>query len=246
MTQIAHARRFDNTDDYLEMADGDLLGAYGPLTFAFIIKPISDTGANRNIINLDDSNNVQMLLHDINGVSPWWNSGSDYSANSFCAASNGWMLIAYTKNSGASTGRFHKYVYGTSTWTHVNSTNGTKTDPPTVTSGYECFIGYRQPQGIQPMNADLALLGVWRGVALSDGELEAMSADLASWVAESPNALWLFNQTEVTETVLDLAGSADEIARAGTSVQSISDLPFDVGGEAAVAATFHPARRRGR
>jgi hypothetical protein len=226
VTTIANTRSFDGVDDQITFADGTLMGNFTALTFAAIIKPHSDLNALRKVFSFHGSNPSIFFLHEFNGITPFLNFSQNYSNNSFAAAANGWMLLAITKADGNAIPRFHKYVYGTSTWTHTDSSNFSP-DPATTDSSYDFIVGYAG--GSNPLDCDVAWVGVWRGTALTDGQLEGMEDSTTNIEALSPTSSWLFNQTAVGTTVQDRIGTSHESSRTGTTVISTADLAFDVG-----------------
>lgn len=122
--------------------------------------------------------------------------------------------------------RMHLYSYTAEAWTHGDG-NG-NTDSLSTISG---TIGFGSNDFGESFDGLIAAAAVWVGDALSDGECETLSDTLASWMALSPDAAWLFNQESTATPVEDLIGTADQTALNGTSAVEISDLPFDIGGD---------------
>jgi hypothetical protein len=224
MAQITHARTFNGSTDFLEMAIGGLDSSLTSMSVVSIVSPV-DAGTFRDILVIETPTGFAFGLGSTSNELYYFNGAAlANSSGNFADEANGWMVIAVTKPSGTSTVRWHKYVYDTDTWTH--EADGTSlAQPTTPTSASEVYIG-----GQSSFNGMIACLGYWATDELSDGELEGMPDTLASWSALSPDALWLLNQASVATTVEDLAGTSDEIGRTGTTATAVNDLPFDVGG----------------
>jgi hypothetical protein len=231
MTQIAYARTFDGDDDYIEVADGSLVGEVNGLTLAAIIKSSSDIGA-RTVHAISDPDGYDLFLGDNDGGIVAFYNGVNTNASGTVVATTamGWCLVAITKADGNTTPRFHCFQYGGS-WVHANG-NFAQSDPTGMGSTSECFIGAFAPSE-ETFNGKIACVGVWLGTVLSDGQLEGLTDDIAAWEALSPTSLWLLDQDDVTTTILDRTGTSDQIARVGTTATAVSDLAFDVGGEPA-------------
>ena len=232
MAQIAHARTFDGVDDFLEMSIGGLDASLTSMSIVSIIKPV-DAAVFRDILVVEDPFGFAFSLGSSTQELYFYNGASLVNSSGFFAeASNGWMVIALTKPSGSSVVRWHKYVYGTTTWTHEADVTSIA-QPTTPTNLSNVYIG-----GQTEFNGMIACLGYWATTALSDEQLEGMTASLSSWETLSPDSLWLLNQSSVTTTVEDRVGTSDEIARTGTTATSISDLPFDIGGPTTITMNY--------
>jgi len=224
VTQIAHARTFDGVDDFLEMSIGGLDAALTSMSIVSIIKPV-DAAVFRDILVVEDPLGFAFGLGPTSQELYFYNGVAlDDSSGNFADAANGWMIIALTKPSGSSVVRWHKYVYGTQTWTHEAGATSLA-QPATPTSLTNIYIG-----GQTEFNGMIACLGYWPTVALSDGTLESMVSLLSAWEATSPGALWLLDQSSETIAVDDRIGSADQVNRTGTTATAISDLDFYIGG----------------
>lgn len=244
MTQIAHARRFDGSDE-IQVNALDYEGvAIGDMSWVFIVKPRIDAYIhglisltetdNANLWQLFIFNNAEQLAF-YNGVELAQSSGD------FAEAAMGWMLLAATKANGTSTIRWHKYRYDTTTWTHED--DDAPTDEGGAVGPFDVTMRLGNSAFSEFLDGDLACVAVYNSL-LSDGNLESMTDDIASWEALSPTSLWLLNQDDVGDPVLDRVGNADQVAITGTSVVSISDLSFDVGGSVEKQSFFINRKRR--
>ena len=134
------------------------------------------------------------------------------------ALTPGWYLVAFTKASGTVIPRAHIYRYDTGTWVHeaagsaiANQTLGTT----------EAQIGASLADG-QLWNGDVELAGFW-DVELTDAQIEMLPFGLTPWFQENPKALWLLDQADVAQTVMDLTGGgANQTAIVGTTVATAS------------------------
>ena len=233
MGQIAHARTFDGVDDILEMAVGGLTATITAMTVAAIIKPI-DAAAYRDVLVIEDPFGFAFGLHSTDGIYFYDGTSLSESAADLAQESNDWMIVAATAPGGVYNTRWHRYIYSTSSWTHVDD-EIIGTLPTTPTGLSNVYIG-----GQTKFNGMIACLGYWSGIALSDGQLESIEASIEAWEALSPNSLWLLNQIDTAIIVEDRIGTSDEIARTGTTVTEIDDLAFDIGEK----QSFFMSRRR--
>jgi hypothetical protein len=226
VAQIAHARTFDSTDDYLLMADGGLITAITDMTVAAIIR-INDEADYRSIMAIPPDS-FEFMVNPVNALSLYNGSVTQQTDIDYVTEAMDWLLVAVTKTNGTVTPRWHRYTYGTTTWDHQDDSSSiANAATPQATS--EVYIGTYDPT-TDLFNGEIAVVGFWNSTVLSDGQLEGLTDDIAAWEALSPASLWLLNQSDVTTTVEDLTGTSDEIGRVGTTATAVSDLPFDVGG----------------
>lgn len=179
--------------------------------------------------------------------------GGDYYMSSqepvLAAAStaDGWHLVAGTKASGTVTPRFHKYVYGTATWTHSNA-GGTMPNGTAVGGGDTLQIG-RWGTASMRLAAQIEIAAVWNR-ALSDAEIENLAFTMQAWQTTNPVAGWLLNQGTTTTQILDWTGGGANItggaANVGTDSVPVfsyrtSILVSQPAGSGATDATATPA-----
>lgn len=221
---MATGRTFDGTDDRITLAPGACTTAFGPATVVAIIKRNSTVdneiiggfdGAGATdftwIMGLDDNaagNDLYLFIPDV---------GSVLAPTIAVPNSDNWVLIAITKASGTVAPRFHEYVYDTDTWTHENGASNIANGPATSNRLQLGEVG-------DFFGGDLLICGFWTSV-LSDVAIETLKDSLSAWEALTPTGLWLLNQTNVADDVLDLTGGgANETAITGTTVGT-NDLP---------------------
>jgi hypothetical protein len=126
------------------------------------------------------------------------------------AVADGWVLVAFTKPTGTSTVRFHKYVFATDTWTHENG--GTNA-------------------AVNQLDGDIAAAAIWSQTQLTDAQIESLAGSFMAWWQIQPSGMWILDQDVVTQKVRDLTGGgADENARITTIVAS-SSCPLGYGQE---------------
>jgi hypothetical protein len=206
--------------DYITMSAGAASGIDGgPVTLALLWKADSVTDAGL----ITGRNGSAANVVDVN---PFSGDGLNYFAaggfTSTSAWTSGvWYLSAWTKANGSAAVRSHTYNYTTTTWIHAN--HGSVSDSvngPVV----DWRIG--MIAGSDRLDGKIAAAGVW-GSVLADLALEGMTATLASWLAQSPLALWGLNQGSVATNVVDLTGGgADQIDISGTNVSADEPAPW--------------------
>lgn len=143
-------------------------------------------------------------------------------------AANGYVLLAGTKVSGTATPRFHQYIYGTNVWTHQNGNQGIVGDGAGATTTCElgAFFGT-----FDPLDGDIAVAAVFPTV-LTDDQTELLAHSLMAWHSFTPEALWVLDQSSITQKVVDLTGGgADESAISGTTVATTSVPGFTYGAD---------------
>ncbi len=132
-----------------------------------------------------------------------WSATTDilrYQASSVRVAStmtakvaDGWVAIAGTKVSGATTPRFHKHVYSTGVSTHENATSAGN-----ATTGVGAGGVVRVHNAGPGDNAVYAAVAVYDRV-LSDVEFEGVVVNLNTLKASSPaHGLWVFDGDALT------------------------------------------------
>ena len=197
----------DGVDDYIRFTAGGADGL-GSFTVVVAAKLVADEAAYKNFVGLNASDS----LFGTNNLSPH-NLAAFYAAgggavSTFTApASDGWCIYAYGRDND-STGRFHKYVFDTDTWTH--EANGSFLNEGAIT---DIWIG-RTGDNQSYMDANFLIAGWWNS-NLSDGAIEALESTTASWVAAAPAELYRF---DTLGAITSLTGTSTEAARVGTSL----------------------------
>ena len=197
------ARAFNGSSQSVQLSPG-AVDDTGAITMAAVIQRGVDgawhaiiyhrraTSNDSTWIEIDAGNNINWAVGDTGINSPFT-----------VTAAEGWVLIAVTKPTGTATVRFHKYVYGTDTWTHSDgSTHGSATGAPDLIR-----LGvWGQNSGALTdwYQGDMLIAGEW-SAALTDAQLESLPYDLAAWISTGPSAVWLLDQAG-TQNVYDLTG----------------------------------------
>jgi hypothetical protein len=221
MTQIANARSFDGIDDVINFTLGGLSGAWGAMSIAVIWKPTTPLAANGVAIDFVSSVNMPQVGSLVYA----------YDENTINALGNEpifldeWNLACVTKPTGTATARFHVYRYSTTSWTHSAGEGGNLAALPAVTGARVGLDGFGNIyKGL------IACAGAWKSTELSDANVETLEDDIANWTSLSPTSLWLLDQASTATDVPDRVGTSPQSSVTGTSVQAVSDLPFEVGG----------------
>lgn len=216
-------RTFDGANDNIHCSSG-ALSAFTFGTFVAVVR--RNSTAYNNIMTLHTSAGTSRSGIEIedNGTGnhlQWQYDGNFVSSMFTVVNADGWTLIAMGKGTGTTAVRCHKYVYSTGTWTHSDS-NGTATN--STAPGASSTMRFGEWEGADDFNGDLAIAGAWLR-NLTDAEVEQLAHSLQGWHALAPDALWLFDQQAVGQTVPDLSGNgANQSSIAGTTVAA-SALP---------------------
>jgi hypothetical protein len=220
---MATGRTFDGVDDFITLALGNCGVAFGAATVAAIIKRSALTGEDQDIIaGYQGAGATNFSWHFAiaseffgtpNVIFLETSAGFSLGTGITVTPADGQILIACTKASGNVAPRFHKYSFSTETWTHsngsVNLNNGA------VTSN-RLQLGLGAANGF--FAGDILIAGFWNEV-LDDAAIEALIPSLQAFEDSNPDGLWLLNQPNVADDVIDLTGGgADETAITGTTV----------------------------
>ena len=140
-------------------------------------------------------------------------------------SSGQWYLTIATKASGSSAVRRHSMPFSTGVWTHGDRSN--VNDQPSL-SHTSVRFGHEIGNSFW-LEGELAVVGIWSGVMLSDAECETLDTALINWLDLSPDSLWAFDQASTSDPVVDLTGNgADQSGIVGTTVLTGDDPPgFD-------------------
>jgi hypothetical protein len=166
-----------------------------------------------------------------------WNGGvSDIPAPTITVTSaEGFVFVAVSKATGTVAPRYHKYVYGTNTWTHESS--GT-TAANNVTAVSAINIG-AVSASTDNFNGDIAAYAAFASVVLTDSQLESMAFALSAWTALKPTGMWVLDQADTAQKVLDwTGGGANESSSTGTTVATTS-VPILGYGHPVIIAAGH-------
>lgn len=204
----------------IEFAAGDLASNDGgPSTIVILWRPTS-VHSGWLFQAADNTNTQTFALNPFSDGNLWHTIGGTFHQTMPYTASDGWRLDLWTKPSGAGQVRGHTLLLSGGGWAHADY--GATPDVSTVVT--KAVVGKSYSAG-DFLNADVAAMAVV-GADWSDAAIEAgnLTTGLSAWetlVASSPAVMWGFNQTAVTDPVLDLTGGgADQTGRSGTTVAS--------------------------
>lgn len=224
------ARSFDGANDSIHTSPGALASmTFG--TFAIVVR--RNSTAYNNLMTLHTSGGVSRLGLEIestgDGNNLQWQYDGSFVASTFTIVNaDGWVLLAMGKATGTTTPRCHKYVYSTNTWTHQDAA-GTATNSTSV--GGTGTMRFGEWEGSDDLNGDIAVAAAWSGRNLTDAEVEQLAHSLQGWCALAPDAMWVFDQSAVSQNLLDITGGgANQSAIAGTAVSTQSP-PISYGDE---------------
>lgn len=241
MAQITHVRRFDGVDDRIDFDHADAIVARDNGIWAAILKPA--TGHDGVTISLlsNVGGGLWQLGTDVGTERIYFHQGGAILQGHSHVTTGDWCFIAATRPPGTTTARWHSYNFDTDTWSHeeddVSEAEGAALDSDsTLVMG--CQDGPVSPSSF--WEGDVAVVGaaIALGAEPSDAEVEDLIQGIHVWDSLMEH-VWLANQADVAEDVLDRVGDCDQISRVGTTVIEVSDLNFDVGGGGPpVAATY--------
>lgn len=212
------SRLFNGVSDEIEFSSGgSSLLPTGTFTFAVLWRP-NAVHSGGIIVGRDANANHHIEVRpNLDGNVYIAETGS--TTTPYAAYVGQWALLVFTKAAGNSAVRSHLYRYDTAVWAHTNL--GAIADDAAIT---RILVGNHNGTFL---NANLAVMGFWAGVELTDATLEnsGMITALANWETLTPSTLWRFNQTSVATPVVDLmGGGADQTSITGTSV-SVDNPP---------------------
>lgn len=212
------ARTFDGTDDFIQFTLGNGNFDLGPSTHAAIVRRNADGGEHRIIQAMTSSSAGRHGLAITAADVLQLNSGATNSVSTTTVTvSSGWVLIAGAKAAGSATPRFHIYNYASDTWTHENG-DIALTDGSTPGAGGLFNIGRGPSVGF--FDGDVLIAGRW-GSVLTDAQIETLAFSLQSWYGLNPAQLWLLDQSDVAQNVIDATGGgSNQTAITGTAVAS--------------------------
>lgn len=216
-----NARRFDGIDDLITTAPGALVGYKADSkTYVVVGRRLSET-AHQVLLSGGPADYISggFMFNGSNNLAIYnVNSGNRFS--SFTALSTeDWSLWAVSLGGESAIPRFHKYVYDTDTWSHVDGAGPfwTQGEEDRLASSDGIYFG-RRPSGAFNLHADLQAAAVFDGT-LSDAAVENLAFDWAEWEALPALAMWRFDQDDAGHQVVDETGQgADQVGWLGTSV----------------------------
>lgn len=206
-----------------------------PYSMLLLMRRGADPSTNSAYMTCTDSGNVnlgslyQKIPPDsaelmIGADSPNYDAG----AGGTFVTSSDWTIIAATNdNTGPNEPKVHavELVSGAQRHQATGVIMGSQSGGLLVTK--VCFGVFVDGAGAN-CDYDIACAAVWDGVALSNGQIDALQVSKSTQAIYDlgPTALWDFNQTSVGTAVIDLTGGgADQISTAGTSIVNGDDPP---------------------
>jgi hypothetical protein len=218
----APVRSFDGSDQ-ISFAVGALASMTGAGTVLFLLKrtatgwaavwSLNGTGSSQLIFTGFEGGNTPNRSYHVTNVS---DDATGPASPNFPTA-DGWIGVAWRKGSGTDTIRTSKYVLGTATWTHADSTDQNADGSSPGASGV-MKIGAKDT-GFDFFTGLVAGGAVWEGTELSDGTLESIILSAQAWLDASPDWMVLLNQASTATTIEDITGNGgDQSAITGTSV----------------------------
>lgn len=111
-----------------------------------------------------------------------WYDGTNGRTGATSIATSGHVLLVATKATGTATPRFHYYEFATNTWVHEDA-SGTAVNGGTLSS---LTIGSGgNSASFNAVDGEVHALGMWQGLAMSDGECERLAR--GSWLNYAPS-----------------------------------------------------------
>jgi hypothetical protein len=221
--------------------------AYG--TAAVIIAP-GTAGAWRGLCNLHNSGGSviasPLALRDLSNR-PAMFTLANSSMSTLNLTAGTWYLIVARKVTGTAAPRFSIRDMSTGIWSH--GVGGTALADWTA-PGASGTVRFNNANSSDWFNGRVAVRAAWSNSlpwsadTTGDAAIEAAGLHTAAqnWLDNSPDAMWRFNQAEVTTTVEDdTGGGADQTAIAGTTVVTGDDPPdfdFSLGGAPAAPSLY--------
>lgn len=210
-------RHFDGVDDVISAE---------PLTPAFVghgtlaaIWRAADFG-NQGLASGEATGFERWSIQPVGGDLVYCDYGGFSGMHSWSA--DEWFLSIATKPSGTATVRSHSMPFSTGVWTHAD---GSSVGDDNGLGHTHTHFGWSLNNNFF-LEGEIAVVGIWSGVVLSDAECESLESELSNWVGLEPTGLWAFDQEDVGDPVLDLSGNGfDQIAITGTSVLTGDDPP---------------------
>lgn len=217
-------REFNGTTDYLQCggtgaALADIANAFSILA---IIKPLV-LASSGTFVSCSRTTNVEPVAEMADGASSGvlvhYNRLDGSVSKDIGDTATDWQLLGMDKAAGDNMfPRFHQRILGGGGMTHADATGSVGSQP---TDTWTITQFGRRGTGTNYKNYRIAVAAVFN-YQLTDANYEAIAtaSTTAAIAANSPIALWEFNQASTATTVVDLIGSANETAKSGTTAAS--------------------------
>lgn len=206
------------TVDHVDLAPGAVANVDGgPMTIVCLWRP---TSVHEGWL-IDAENGAGGHAYTINTYTDGflWHTMVGFRQTMAYTAADGWRLDLWSKPAGSAPVRGHHLLLSGGGWVHADYTASTDSTNIPIT---HIRVGQHFTSG-GTLNGDVAALGVV-GADWSDAGIAAagLETGLAAWLAMagvSPTVVWAFNQTSVSDPVLDVTGGGgDQLAVSGTTV----------------------------
>jgi hypothetical protein len=210
------AREFNGSSDRIEVTPSAALQAINDaFTIAFIGR--RDNTANfRGIVSISDD-----IWMDYSATTLELGVGNnDWATQSYMDATT-WILAGGSRPSGGGnvTARMHRLNMQTRVWTHGNGA-GDQLPQPSVGSDAS-YIG--NAFGTEWYDGLLALVAIWNRDLGDDGWVRLGACTVKAFLDSGPVALWVLDQADPAQTVVDLTGNgANQAGIAGTTIGALS------------------------
>jgi len=212
------ARTFNGSSDQITLSISTAVANATSGSMFVVVKRANDTNWNGPITRKSSGGSDESYLdiapssHATNNAL-WSNYAAAVNTTSIKAtAAEGWLILGATKAAGSATVRHHKYVFGTSTWSHADvSAVG---DAIGATGG-SIVLGNVSGDFFA---GDLDVAAFFTA-ALSDANVETLDNSLSAWDTLTPAGMWVLDQASTATAVTDRTGNgANQTAISGTSV----------------------------
>jgi hypothetical protein len=227
------ARSFTPANSNIQTGIGSLASFASGTVVAVVRRTAADASSHRVLILNSGGTTFRLRLElTSSGVlATIWDGISAISTLS-TAISVGWMLVAATKAAGGNPVVHYRYQYSSDSWS--SESVGTSIADASAADGVSLGA---PPSGASRLQGDLAAAAVFPGRVLTAGELTSLPYSFASWLALQPGAMWVLDQQDVGQSVVDwTGGGANQTAITGTSV-STGSVPILSYGHRVVGVT---------
>jgi hypothetical protein len=216
-----------NTADRIQMGPGALSGTtfFGTAAAVFNLTAVAGGGVSMGVMSGGGtSDRVGLQLNGTTAaLQARVGNGLVTAPTIVAATADGWVLMAWTKPTGTSTVRFHKYVFATNTWTHED---GATVADSAAQIGGPIFGGIG---GGSPLTGEIAAGALWRGNVLTDSQIESLVESFMAWWAIPPTAFWILDQAATAQQISDLTGGGAQQSAGTSSGPGVLSCPLGYG-----------------
>lgn len=229
------SRTFDGVNDEFICSTGALSGmTYG--TIAVIFR-CDDFGLASGLFNPHNSGGTFLGALDVTastGNVKWF---SNDGAQGPTISANIWYCLVARKATGTATARFSIFNYTTSAWAHQNAD---RTSINWASPGASGTIRHSFQSSDDFIDGDIAVRAAWANSlpwsADSTGDANIVATglnfSLMGWINAAPSALWVLDQSDTTQKIVDLTGGgANQTSLTGTTVSADAVPSFGYGAD---------------